>query len=255
MMSHYNIFQAFFMSFYSRKLYLDVGKNWGGKTFLYLFLLLAVSWVGTTIHFQRSLNKGYAIESEAMLAQLPVLTVTDGVVSTPENKPYFITDPMTDKTFAIIDTTGKYTELAAGENFLLITPKKVITKQKKNETKIYDIPKDYTGTINPVTINGYISAFIGYTWIPFFFFCLIGSFIYRILQALLYSLLGKLFSTVSNSNVSYGSILQIVMVALTPCITLSTILDIFGCEFPKEYLTYFIITMLYMIYGIRANKS
>ena len=41
-MKQYNILQAIVMSFYSKNLYRDVAKNWGGKAFLYLFLFLKI---------------------------------------------------------------------------------------------------------------------------------------------------------------------------------------------------------------------
>lgn len=253
--SRYNIFQAIFMSFYSRNLYKDVGQNWGGKTFLYLFILLALSWIGDTIQIQSGLSRMYARTSNAFVAQIPVMTIKQGILSTPEKKPYIIKEPGTENLFAIIDTSGKYTDISNTKADILVTQNKIFNRQDEHETRIHALPTTFSAVINPEVINGYVKSGINYAWIFIFTFLLILSFIYRILQSLLYAILGKIFSAISKSNVSYGSIVQITMVAITPAIVLSTLCNLVMFDFPHEYLTYFVISMLYMIYGIRANKS
>lgn len=254
-MSRYNIFQAIFMSFYSRDLYKDVGQNWGGKSFLYLFVLLALSWIGDTIYIQSALNRVYAKSSDQYVTQIPVITIKQGKVSTPEKKPYLIREPGVNKPFIIIDTSGKYNDITESDADILVTETKIYDKQDENQTRIHQIPSTFSAVINPVTINGYVKQGINFAWIFIYSFLLICSFVYRIFQCMIYAILGKLFSVISKSNVNYGSILQITMVAITPVIVLSTILGLFMFHFPHEYLTYFVISMLYMVYGIRANKS
>lgn len=254
-MSRYNIFQAIFMSFYSRKLYQDVGQNWGGKTFLYLFVLLSLSWIGDTIFIQSGISRMYARTSDAFVAQIPVLTVTQGKLSTPEKKPYIIKEPGTENIFAIIDTSGKFTDIANTKADILVTESKIYNQQDEHETRIHHIPSSFSAVIHPDIINGYVKSGIGYAWIFIFTFLLIFSYVYRILQCMLYAILGKIFSVISKSNVTYGTIVQITMVAITPSIVIATLFNLFMFDFPHQYLTYFVISMLYMIYGIRANKS
>lgn len=253
-MSSYNIFQALYMSFYSRKLYEDVGKNWGGKVFLYLFVLLALSWIGQTAIMQSGLNRIYAQASDEFMAQLPLVIIENGKVTTPENRPYIIKDPNGTDVFAIIDTSGKYTDLSGAKSEVLVTKTKIYEQRNKHEVRIHQLPESLNITINPVSINDYIKRVIGFAWIFIFTFVVIISYIYRVLQVLLYSVLGKIFSTISSANVDYGTILQITIVALTPAIVLSTLLDLMSITIPHHNLLYFVIAMGYMIYGIQANK-
>ena len=224
-MSKYNIFQAIYMSFYSRKLYQDVAKNWGGKAFFYLFVLLALSWIAQTYAIQSALTLLYAHESDVFVAQFPALVVIKGKITTPENKPYLIKETGTNKLIAII------------------------------EVRIYQLPSAFSATINPVTINGYVKSGIGFAWIFIFIFVMTFSFIFRLIQVLLYSIIGKIFSAITSSKVCYGTILQITIMAITPSIVLATIFDLLRCSLPHQHLVFFILSMFYMCYGIRANKS
>jgi hypothetical protein len=255
-MSRYNIFQAIYMSFYSRDLYRDVGANWGGKAFFYLLVLISLSWVGQTFIIQSNIDHLYAQGSEQIISQIPVIKIENGKLVTPENKPYVIKDPDGDGTvFAIVDTSGKYTELGSDDGVILVTKTQILTKPKPNETRIYQIPENMNTTIDPVLINGYIQNYISYAWIFVFIFLVFATFIYRIVQALFYAIIGKVFSLISGSDISYGKIIQIVMVAVTPAIILATVLDFSGIAFRHQNATYFIISMLYMFYGIMANKK
>jgi hypothetical protein len=83
----------------------------------------------------------------------------------------------------------------------------------------------------------------------------IVSFIFRILQSLVYAVFGKLFAAISSIPITYVQIVRIAMVALTPVIILGTILELAHVWFPGEMLCFFIIAMFYVIYGIYANKA
>ena len=178
-MNQYNIFQALYLSFFSKDFYRDVARNWGGKTFLYLLFLVALSWLAATINIQRNLNYGYKYQSDAYIAQIPVMEVVNGKLKTPENRPYSIKDPDNGQLIAIIDTTGKYTTLDQSHTAILVTQTSVISK-RDNETKIYDLPANLNTTINPPVINNYIKDFVGFAWIPFFIIFVLCAYVYRI---------------------------------------------------------------------------
>jgi hypothetical protein len=254
-MSRYSIPQAFFMSFYSQDLYRDVARFWSGKAFFYLFLLLALCWIAPTLQIQRSIEKFYADTAEAAILLLPVMEMKKGVLHTPENRPYFIKDPGTNNVMAIIDTSGQYTTLDGTDAMVLITANKFISHQSGRDTRIHEFtPALDDITVTPDKINQFLKRCVSYTWLIVFTVALIGSFLYRLLQALLYSLLGKIFSSVTSAGVNYGMILSITLVALTPTLVLSTVLDVFHIVFPFQLLSYFVLSMLYIVYGIRANR-
>lgn len=253
-MSRYGMIQAIFMSFYSKKLYRDVAVNWGGKSLIYLLFILSLSWIYFTYQIQHGINTFTAKDVDKIVVQIPVVTINQGKVSTPENRPYEITDPDTKQKIAVIDATGQYKTLEEAKAMVLVTPTQVIAQTKPNETKIYDIPANLNLVADPLVITGYIKTFLGFSWIPFFICLLLFSFVYRLLQALLYSIIGKIVSGIANVQVTYGQCMQIVMVAITPAIIVATILDALGITFKNQLLCYFLLTILYLFYGILANK-
>jgi hypothetical protein len=254
-MQQYNMLQAIFMSFYSKKLYRDVAINWGGKAFLYLLLILALSWVYATYQTQHFLTHGFKLFSEKLVTQIPVMTIKNGMLSTPQNRPYLITDPDAHTTIAIIDTTGQYKTLEQTKASLLVTQTEIISQSRPNEYKINEIPKNLTMTLVPQTIKKYVQDYLHFAWILIFIAALMGSYVYRLVQVLLYSIIGKIFSVISNAQVSYGQIIQITMVAITPVIIIATILNALGVWIQHEFLLYFVLAILYMFYGIIANKN
>lgn len=255
-MQEYKWYHAIFMSFFSRNLYRDVANNWGGKAFLYLLLLLALSWIAETIFFQLGLNQWYRADSDKIVYQIPEMTIKNGVLSTPENHPYIITSPDDiNKRIAIIDATGQYQTLEQSKTDLLITKTQIISQSRPNEIKINSIPSSLNIVIEPKVVNQYAKDYLNFAWILFFPFVLFFTFLYRVCQALIYSVIGKIFSGISGADLEYGKILQVSLVAITPAIVIATILDIFSISFRYEYLLYFVLAMIYLYFGISANKN
>lgn len=252
-MQQYNIFQALYMSFYSKKLYRDVALNWGGKSFLYLLMLLTIISIYFAISIQNIVTVGYEAFYTQISPQVPVLTIKDGKISTPENRPYFIIDPDTKFTYAVIDTSGRYTTIEQAKAPVLITQTQVITK---NETRTYSVPaNNVEQKLDLQEINGYVHKFLGYLWIIFFMLCVFGFYVYRLIQALVYSLIGKVFAMSFKIPLTYGQILQIAMVAITPAIIISTIQYAVKFEMRHDLILYFILGIAYLFYGIFANKN
>lgn len=256
-MKEYNLIQAVYMSFYSRKLYKDVANNWGGYAFLYLVFILALTWIYFTYTTQVAFTNTYAAFSEQIVWQMPVIDIKNGVISTPEKRPYSITDPG-DKSivYAIIDTTGYFKELPKYPiTMMLVKKTEIIYTPKTRETRIYKLPSDLTTTIRPTDINNHIKDYVAYAWILIFPAALLGSFIFLLLQAIILSLIGKIFSKSIHVNLSYGKILQISMVAFTPALILQILISVFQLPSFHPQLIYFAIAILYMFYGIQANKQ
>lgn len=253
-MSQYGLLPAIVMSFYSKKLYRDVAFNWGGKAFLYLLLVLFLSWICFAFQVQIALNNAYATYSEKISSQVPILTIKDGVLSTPEAKPYIIKLPDSDKNLAVIDTTGQYANLSQAQSEILVTKTDIITQSKANEIRTDKLPQTLNMVIEPESTRVWIGKYLYFFWIPLFLMVWIASYVYRIIQALIYGIIGKIFSVMVDAPLSYPHIVQIAMVAVTPAIVISTVLDFMAITVPYEFLLYFLLTMFYLLLGVYANK-
>jgi hypothetical protein len=253
-MKQYNALQALYMSFYSKKLYRDVGRNWGGYAYFYLFLLLAITWTPITHSLQHGIDQSYDKLSQLVVAQTPILTIKDGVVSTPENRPYLISDPDSNDPFIVIDTSGKYTTLAEAKSTILVTKTEILSGPKPNEIRTNTLPTSLNMTVDAKNINDHIKGFVSYTWLFLFILFLICSFVYRIIQALLYSLFGKIMASLFNVKISFGQTMQLTMVAITPAIFVATIIDYFDMSIPHHLSLYLALSIVYLLFGILANK-
>lgn len=257
-MKKISLFEALYMSFYSKRLYREVVASWGGYAILYLFMLVTLSWIGAVWQIQDALSLGYKKYSYDIVEQIPVLSIEHGIVSTPRNKPYLINDPYTNKLLAIIDVTGKYKNLDKSDASLLVTKTEVIFNKndKYHQTRTYQIPRDYTKEIYPVAISNYLHSVVGYLWIPILIAGILFSFMYRLIQAFIYGLIGLLFNYFyGNTRLTYGQIVQIAMIAVTPAVVISTIHGLIG--YPVRHLLplYFFLSILYVFYGIVANSN
>lgn len=254
-MRQYNLIQAFFMSFYSRKLYRDIALNWGGFSYLYLFLLIAITSIPAAVIWQKGVNEIYDVLANQVITQFPVIKVESGKVVTPENHPYFVVDPKTKKNLVVIDSSGKYQTLEEAQSIILVTKDKILSHKKNNETRIYSIPTSFSYIFDPQKINQIAAKSVSLLWVPFYIVFLLACFVYRIIQALFYGLFGKIFSLIVKSPLLYGQIVQIALVSITPVIVLSTVLDFFVYHIPYLFFCYFILAMVYLFYGILANKN
>lgn len=268
-MKKYSCFQAMYMSFYSRDLYQDVAKNWGASVVLYLFILLAISWAVLVVKVQPAINTAFIGFANKIAPQIPPMTLDKGKLVTPEKRPYEIADPGK-KVFAIIDTSGKYTSLCLTDECqqsnldkniapvttrILVTEDKIMYADTADTIKIQSLPKNLTMDIKPDVIQEKVIKFVGWSWVIFFPVLLIFSFAYRLIQSLLYAVIGKVFASLGNNVLTYTEVLKITIITLTPAIVLDTIFDWFNVSFHFEWLLYFIITMIYLIFALNANRA
>ncbi len=82
------------------------------------------------------------------------------------------------------------------------------------------------------------------------------SFLYRVIQAIVYAAIGCLiFARLAKVDISYQAMVRLSIIAVTPAIIISTVLQYCSISFNYEWTLYFLLTMLYLIYGIRANRE
>ena len=77
-MKRYSIFHPLVLSFFSKSLYQDVGRNWRGTGLLYLLLVLALVWIPTIIKGQLAMSRWVDGDSKEITKQVPAITITKG---------------------------------------------------------------------------------------------------------------------------------------------------------------------------------
>jgi hypothetical protein len=249
-MRRYSIFHVPALSFFSKELYIDVGQNWKGVNFLYLLLLLAVCLIPRIINLHRGISNFVNNEAPAVVNQVPEITITDGQVSIKETQPYYIKDPDSDEPLAIIDTTGQIESLEDTDAFFLLTGNKVIIKESKFENRTYDLSNVKAFAVDSERITGWLHIGRKFLAVVIYPFALLGSYVYRIVQVLIYAAIGLLFASFCKTTLSYATLIRLAVVAVTPCIIVGTILGLAETSIP--YFLYIVAALVYLFFAVKS---
>jgi len=251
-MKKFSIIHIPVLSFFSRDLYRDVGLSWKGICFGYLFLLLAVCWIPMMVRIHLGFTAFVKNDAPSVLEQIPVITITDGEISIDEPEPYYITIPDTNNNLAVIDTTDSITSPEDANAFCLLTKTSIIMKQSNLETRTYDLSQVKSFTVSGDGIMKFLNVITQFVAIILYPILLLSSYVYRIIQALIFAAIGLLFVSLCKVSLQYGALLRLAVVAMTPCMIVKTVFGMVGVYFPCIGLLYIVITLAYLYYGVYA---
>jgi hypothetical protein len=251
-MKKFSIIHVPLFSFFSEELYRDVGLNWKGVGFGYLFLLLVVCTVPGMFKFQKGLSNFIDKEAPRYVSQVPRITIEKGEVHIDEQQPYYITIPDSNKIAAIIDTTGRVQSLDNTEAFVLLTKTKLVSRQSKSEIRVYDLANVKHFVLEQSTIMKWLD--IGKKLlVPILYpIVVVGSFIFRVIQALIYAAIGYIFDRWCKTKLSYPALIRLAVTAVTPCIIVGTIFEYASVKLPLAGIWFFLAAMGFLFYGVRA---
>ncbi|MDF1683415.1 MAG: DUF1189 family protein [Legionellaceae bacterium] len=106
----YKARHAFYLAFFSSKLYVDVVRRWRGLGVLYFFIMLSVMTFPHAIQLMWSLNQVIETKILTPLKSLPPLSIRSGEVFFDRAMPYLIKNK-NDEVISIIDTEGHINQL------------------------------------------------------------------------------------------------------------------------------------------------
>lgn len=240
------------MSFYSGDFYRDVGVNWSGTGFGFLFLLLLLCAIPKAVRLQFSLLNFSEHSAPALVTQVPEIKIANGEASSPAEQPYTIRVPGSGKPLAIVDTTGATASLEGSEAFLLIRKTDMVVKRNSRDTRIVSLKDIEKFTLNQDGINAALGLVRRYGVLLFSVLALLGAFIFRIAQVLLYGALGLGMAGLLGAAVPYGTLLRLSVMAVTPVIIVTTAAGAAGLSLPHPWLLGFAAAMGFLLLGIRS---
>ena len=247
---------ALWQSFFSPALYVDVARRWQGIGFLYLLLIVTISWLPDLVKMQASLQEWNRTAAEGLIRQVPAIDISDGAASADVDTPYFIKDPKDGKVLAIIDFTKHYRNLENTSAVVLLTRKHLVLKRSRWEARTYNLSAVKHFAIDQARARRWVYLFL--TWIVVLTAPLVIALSYgfRIGQALIYAALGMAFANSFHVKLTYGALLRIACVALTPVIIFTTVTDLLPLPrtFPwlGGWLIHLVIAVLYIRFAVKA---
>ncbi len=254
-MKRFGLFQPIWMSFYSRALYRDVAQNWRGTGFLYLLVLLALSWIHPIVQLHRRVGGMVETLGPAVLAQVPTISIHQGEVSILEPQPYVVSVPGSATPLMIIDTTGRTTPETT-DAFLLLTRHQVVARKSPHETRTYDLAGIQDLTIDKNSVASLLDLSRRYLAPLSYPVALIGSYVYRLLQVLIYAAIGLAFASLLKVPLEFPELLRLASVAVTPAIVADTLRGILQIESSYVWwLVCFLLSMGYLMFAVQANSA
>ena len=242
----YSILHLPIMSFFSKRLYRDVGQNWKGSNLSYLFLLLAICWIPPTLTLRKDMIQSLNSNQVQLINQLPDIRISNGRVEIDQKEPYFI--KKNGKTVAIIDTTGSMNYIDDDGVMALLTEDALIVRRGNNQFNTLDLSKVSYFHINKQIANQWIQMTKNSLAPLSYGIFLLLSYIFTVLLMLLIAIVGLILSALMHSSLKFSGVLRIAAAAATPSIILVTVSVALGRTIPG--LVYIAVTLLYLLAGI-----
>lgn len=251
----YTIIHPLFMSFYSKDFYRDVAQNWKNYAFLYLLFLLALCSVVKTVKIHYDLSDFLTVHAPAFISQFPAVTFSNGKASIEADEPYSIKDPNSGEDIIIIDTTGQIKSLNDTSAVMLLTETKLIIKKSDRQTQVFSLSEIEDFRLDQDVIHGWLRIVQKWLAVILFPFFVLGSFVYRLVQVLIYGIIGMLFASILKTDIEFQSLISITIMAITPVVILDTFMGQPGISAVFWRFLCFLISMGFLFYGIKANSN
>ena len=255
-MKRFGRWSALWASFYSRDLYRDVVTRWKGIGLLYLMLLLGICWIPSATRWVHGLREFAAAEGQALVKQLPTITIAQGVMTATPSGRHVVRDPdRPDQALLIIDdSVDSVPSDAALEGLVLTRREFAMLRPSRSERRVWTLGPGADMNVTPEDAGDFLNSLA--VWVPpLLYVCAVaGALVFRVLQALLYGTVAMTYARRHRVTLSHASAMRLAAVAVTPVVIIRTVLW-FGRWEPAWYWTWpaaVLITLAYIAFGIRA---
>jgi len=107
----FGYWQALYRAFFSKRLYIDVGKRWKGFGFIYLLLVVILFSLPLSLYLMNNFNHFYQEQVLDPIKRIPEIYIQNGKVVFNKPMPYKIKNAE-GKVDVIIDTTGMVSKIS-----------------------------------------------------------------------------------------------------------------------------------------------
>ena len=250
--TEYSVAHIPIMSFFSRSLYRDLAFRWKGTGFAYLLLLLAVCTLFSAINCHIDLVHFVDHLAPPVISQVPTIKITNGEVTVYKPQPYYITVPRSGRILAVLDTTGTIRSLDETDAILFLTKSGLIIREGQTGSRTLSFAKVDNFTVDQYKVRGWLNNIKRFFLPVAYPVSVLGSFVVKVIQALIYAAIGLLFAKWCKVELKYASLLRLTVTALTPAIIVKTLLGATSVHLPFAGLWYVLATMGYLVFGVTA---
>lgn len=248
-------FVAGYLLWFMPALWRDAGRRWRGFGFLYILLLLALTWAAEFAKLYPQLNEFVRDEVPVIVEKLPTIDIKDGVVSTDVEEPYVVSDPETGQVIFVIDTTGATTEPPPDPPSILLRRSKLIVRDE-NKVQTFDLSQVQSFHLDKQRVQGWAESAREKFW-PVGYPVAVGvSLAGRLLQMLIYSLIGLAVASSVRPPLTFGAVMRLSALAITPVILLDTVFFLTGIDLGCVWtLLGIALAIVLLVFMVRSNHD
>ncbi len=253
-MTKYRFWQGPVLALFSKPFYASVARDWKGIAMGYLLFLLAICWIPGVMKINRIVTNFEKREMSHVLEQIPPLEIKDGKLLSSAKLPYTIALRDGEK-FIRIDKDATVADYEKYDVPVLITENEIIAQKSKAEKRIYSFKDMPDLSIDAQFLTEVTNKALSLFKLLFYPLAVLNSFTTRLLQAVIYALLGLIIASVLNRNISFAAVFRLAVVAMTAGIIYRTIVFYLGLQLPYYWLTGVVLTLIFLFIGLSAAEN
>jgi hypothetical protein len=250
-----SILNALWKSFFSRPLYLEVFTHWRGFGLLYLLTLSCIQTVISTSQLDARIHILIRDKSPALLQQLPTLTLKEGRMFTPEDRPYSIYSDTQKKRLVLIDTSLDEAPADLGDTPVFVGKTQLTYLNAFQKPQVFDFAIAQDMVLDQKRIIAWLTFISDWAALLMFpILWLVQSF-FLLLQTLFFSIFTYTNFKTAPFPASYPSILRLTSVALTPTVFFSLLMGILMVQSFWSSFLYVLLAVGYVSYACNSVKN
>ncbi len=251
----YRIHEGLWAAFYSPDFYRSVVYRWKGAGLLYLLLVVAVSSliISGIVTAQLLEFRGHL---PAITAQLPVIHIADGVLTTEPEGRHEILEPETGQPLVIIDTGTDQPPATTAERdgaVIFAARRQLMVTSPEGDQQVQSFAKFGKLSLSPRQMEQLLNFVIFAVLILTPLFLLVFLYFIRVIQMFAFALLTWIFSGVMGRKLDYFERLRLTAAALTPALLFGSVIGP-GINFPNSEIAWFAVAVLYIAFAISVVR-
>lgn len=254
-MTLYPIYHGLWRSFHCKEIYYQAAHYWRANSLLYLLIMVLVTTVPLAFILKSGFDDFIAEEGHYMIEQVPDFTIRNGEVIFDHPQPYPIYN-LAKEPVVVFDTTGTYQHPDELKAQILVGRNTIVMKKSDHRTETIYLD-DMKGAepvetlhIDKAVVYGWVNFLQGWFLSAILPTLVIFMFFYRLLQALVYGAVGLLVALIMRAKLTYGALIRIAFLAITPSAVILALSLILGMGVSPW--VYGIVNLAYLGYGIFA---
>ena len=247
------------LSFYSSSLYREVADQWRGRSLVYLFVLWAICWIFIAFVITNLLVDVVGYEVDHFATQMPVIHLEKGIASTEEPGPFFLKNSIDKKVWVVVDTHNKHDISEQNSARVLLRQNVVLIKKGESHMKTLPFSEELTLDFGPKELKARFKEIrkwiMTIVYLPIYSVGLILTYVYYLLQSLVFGVIGLSFSSLLKRKLSYWSLVSLSIISMTPTTILNTIFFFWREQINYFLIATFLLSIGYLFFAVKVNPS